>query len=226
MFARWWLTLDQVLVQQCDFWQLQPMLADWPTVFPAELVTVLEQFTLTDCVAIDASPSLQRQHFARFFPELFAALPELPREPEADLPLPFWLSTDIGGRKWQQITQLAASVGQPQRPVLEWCAGKGHLGKVMSYAFQAPVVSLEWQQSLCNAGQQKAQQLGQVSAIAEGFDNWQQQLQIWDQAIAQVRLALQFYPDEPQLLAQLQNLYQQQLSFIQQATLQQPLTLS
>ena len=74
--------------------------------------------------------------------------------------------------------------------------------------------------------QQKAQQLGQVSAIAEGFDNWQQQLQIWDQAIAQVRLALQFYPDEPQLLAQLQNLYQQQLSFIQQATLQQPITLS
>ena len=160
MFARWWLTLDQVLLQQRDFWQLQPMLVDWPTVFPAELVTVLEQFTLTDCVAIDASPSLQRQHFARFFPELFAALPELPREPEADLPLPFWLSTDIGGRKWQQITQLAASVGQPQRPVLEWCAGKGHLGKVMSYAFQAPVVSLEWQQSLCNAGQQKAQQLG------------------------------------------------------------------
>ncbi len=160
MFARWWLTLDQVLLQQRDFWQLQPMLVDWPTVFPAELVTVLEQFTLTDCVAIDASPSLQRQHFARFFPELFAALPELPREPEADLPLPFWLSTDIGGRKWQQITQLAASVGLPQRPVLEWCAGKGHLGKVMSYAFQAPVVSLEWQQSLCNAGQQKAQQLG------------------------------------------------------------------
>lgn len=160
MFARWWLTLDQVLLQQRDFWQLQPMLVDWPTVFPAELVTVLEQFTLTDCVAIDASPSLQRQHFARFFPELFAALPELPREPEADLPLPFWLSTDIGGRKWQQITQLAASVGLPQRPVLEWCAGKGHLGKVMSYAFQAPVVSLEWQQSLCNVGQQKAQQLG------------------------------------------------------------------
>lgn len=160
MFARWWLTLDQVLQQQRDFWQLQPMLVEWPTVFPAELVTVLEQFTLTDCVAIDASPSLQRQHFARFFPELFAALPELPREPEADLPLPFWLSTDIGGRKWQQITQLAASVGLPQRPVLEWCAGKGHLGKVMSYAFQAPVVSLEWQQSLCNVGQQKAQQLG------------------------------------------------------------------
>ena len=71
--------------------------------------------------------------------------------------------------------------------------------------------------------QQKTQQLARVVAVAEGFDNWQQQLQIWDQAIAQVRQALTFYPDEPQLLAQLQQLYQQQLSFIQQATLQDPL---
>ena len=63
--ARWWLALDQVLLQQCDFWQLQPMLADCPTVFPAELVTVLEQFTLTDCVAIDASPSAVRRFCAR-----------------------------------------------------------------------------------------------------------------------------------------------------------------
>ncbi len=74
--------------------------------------------------------------------------------------------------------------------------------------------------------QQKAQQLLQMVAVAEGFDNWQQQLQIWDQAIVQVRQALQFYPDEPQLLAQLQLLYQQQLRFIQQATLQQPLSIS
>ncbi len=74
--------------------------------------------------------------------------------------------------------------------------------------------------------QQKARQLAQVVAIAEGFDNWQQQLVIWDLAIAQVRRALQFYPDEPQLLAQLQQLYQQQLRYIQQATLQQPLITS
>lgn len=71
--------------------------------------------------------------------------------------------------------------------------------------------------------QQKARQLAQVTAIAEGFDNWQQQLSSWDQAIAQVRQALQIYPDEPQLLAQLQQLYQQQLAYIERATLQQPL---
>jgi hypothetical protein len=73
--------------------------------------------------------------------------------------------------------------------------------------------------------QQKARQLAQMVAVAEGFDNWQQQLQIWDQAIAQVRQALQIYPDEPQLLAQLQRLYQQQLSYLNQATLQHTLTM-
>ena len=74
--------------------------------------------------------------------------------------------------------------------------------------------------------QQKAEQLRQATGVADGFDNWQQQLQVWDQAIAQVRHALSFYPDEPQLLAQLQHLYQQQLSFIQKATLQHPLAIS
>ena len=72
---------------------------------------------------------------------------------------------------------------------------------------------------------QKANQLRQTVAIAEGFDNWQQQLQVWDQAIAQVRRALQLYPDEPQLLAQLQSLYQQQLSYIQRATQQTHVTI-
>lgn len=74
--------------------------------------------------------------------------------------------------------------------------------------------------------QQKATQLSQMVAVAEGFDNWQQQIRVWDQAIAQVRQALAFYPDEPQLLAQLQSLYQQQLSYLQQATLQQSLVIS
>ena len=67
--------------------------------------------------------------------------------------------------------------------------------------------------------QQKAQQLQHIAGFAEGFEDWQQQLQVWDQAIAQVRHALQFYPDEPQLLAQLQHLYQQQLAYLSRAAL-------
>lgn len=152
--------LDRLLLSQRHFWQFQPMQTEWPAVFPAALTRLLQSFSLERCRQIDASPALQQQYFTEFFPGLFNALPRLPQETNQLPALPFWLSTDIGGRKWQQIIKLAAGVGQPGRPVLEWCAGKGHLGKVMSFAFEAPVLSLEWQQSLCDAGQQKAMQLG------------------------------------------------------------------
>lgn len=159
MFSPLFARLDLILAKYRPLWQLQPMQADWPADFAQPLQDLLQSFSLTDCLAIDACPLLQQRHFAEFFPDVFAALPQLPREPEAALDLPFWLSTAISGRKWQQICQLAASVGQPQRPVLEWCAGKGHLGKVMSFYYDAPVISLEWQQSLCDDGQRQAQQL-------------------------------------------------------------------
>jgi hypothetical protein len=161
LFSKLFIELDTLLRLHRPLWQFQPMQADWPAELDPALTTLLQQFSLEDCARIDASPELQQRYFAAWFAQLFAALPALPQETaEPGQPLPFWLSTDISGRKWQQITKLAASAGQPGRPVLEWCAGKGHLGKVMSFLYQAPVTSLEWQQSLCDAGQQRAAQLG------------------------------------------------------------------
>ena len=161
LFSNLFIVLDTLLQQHRPLWQFQPMQADWPAELEPALTRLLQSFSLEDCARIDASPALQLQYFQYWFPQLFAALPLLPQEvAEPAPPLPFWLSTDISGRKWQQITRLAACVGQPGRPVLEWCAGKGHLGKVMSYLYQAPVISLEWQQSLCDSGQQRAAQLG------------------------------------------------------------------
>lgn len=161
LFVKLFFELDNLLQQYSSLWQFQPMQADWPVELDPALTKLLQSFSLEDCARIDTSPALQQQYFSAYFPQLFAVLPSLPQEcAEPAQALPFWLSTDISGRKWQQITRLAASVGQPGRPVLEWCAGKGHLGKVMSFLYQAPVTSLEWQQSLCDAGQQRAAQLG------------------------------------------------------------------
>lgn len=161
LFSKLFITLDALLLQHRPLWQFQPMQAVWPAELDPALTSLLQSFSLEDCARIDASPALQQQYFQCWFPQLFAALPLLPMElAELQQPLPFWLSTDINGRKWQQITRLAACAGQPGRPVLEWCAGKGHLGKVMSYLYQADVTSLEWQQSLCDSGQRRAGQLG------------------------------------------------------------------
>ncbi|WP_372870962.1 methyltransferase [Shewanella sp.] len=63
-------------------------------------------------------------------------------------------SAGIKGRKWEQISRFVAitAASSSALPVLEWCAGKGHLGRLMGAVTQMPVVSLELQQSLCEAG--------------------------------------------------------------------------
>lgn len=67
------------------------------------------------------------------------------------------------------------------------------------------------QQQIVLAQQLVLQQLQQIPA---GFDNWQQQLAIWQQASQQVELALQAEPDNSRLIRQLNQLQQQQLNYI------------
>lgn len=49
-----------------------------------------------------------------------------------ELNIPFWLKTGIKGRKWSQISVFAQQVNT-QHPIIEWCAGKGHLGRLISW---------------------------------------------------------------------------------------------
>jgi hypothetical protein len=61
----------------------------------------------------------------------------------------------------------------------------------------------------------KAETLGNVGTVSEYFGDWHYQMAVWDQAIEQVRDALEYYPDEPLLLSQMSGLYQQQLNYLQ-----------
>ncbi|QYJ95445.1 methyltransferase [Shewanella spartinae] len=67
-------------------------------------------------------------------------------------------SAHIKGRKWQQILAFAERVTPGDDEILEWCAGKGHLGRLLAKGQSRTVVSLEWQQGLCEAGSQFAHQ--------------------------------------------------------------------
>ncbi|MGI2153292.1 methyltransferase [Shewanella oncorhynchi] len=80
-------------------------------------------------------------------------------------------SAHIKGRKWQQITAFVQHLPQLNLPVLEWCAGKGHLGRFIAKARGTDVVSLEWQAQLCEAGQAFADkwQLSQTFICADAF---------------------------------------------------------
>lgn len=99
-----------------------------------------------------------------------------------DVAIPFWLETGIGGRKLDQIRHFIRDVPELRGNVVEWCAGKGHLGRLWLYHQNtlagptneegrgAPdrqlkndhpgtqVHSVEWQADLCGQGSQLAAQ--------------------------------------------------------------------
>ncbi|MGS0682699.1 methyltransferase [Shewanella sp. 125m-7] len=95
-------------------------------------------------------------------------------------------SAHIKGRKWQQINAFVATLPRDDSPVLEWCAGKGHLGRLIAKAHHREVVSLEWQQSLCAAGEQFAAkwQLPQSFICADAFAGQSEQLHPKQLAVA------------------------------------------
>ncbi|BAJ03017.1 conserved hypothetical protein [Shewanella violacea DSS12] len=95
-------------------------------------------------------------------------------------------STGIKGRKWSQITAFTAQIKQDSSEVLEWCAGKGHLGRFIAKAHSRPVISLEWQRSLCDEGTKFADKwhLPQRFICADAFAPQQSKLKRDQQVVA------------------------------------------
>lgn len=186
-FQSMFLQLAEALLQYRQFWQFQPMqqavLSDPADFLPAALRQRLNQLDLEQCLALDSDNQQLSQFFSEFFPELPTfSLPCCDNKP---VQAPFWLSTGVSGRKWQQISAFVAAVGQRERPVLEWCAGKGHLGRLLAQQTQQPVTSLEWQATLCQEGQALAdglklpQHFQQVDVLTEPTLQFFQPNQQW-----------------------------------------------
>ncbi len=79
----------------------------------------------------------------------------------------------VPGRKWSQIEALASVAGEvlqrvgrrspePVR-IVDWCAGKGHLGRLIAHSHPATrVTHLERQLSLCETGARLAERAGRA----------------------------------------------------------------
>lgn len=67
------------------------------------------------------------------------------------------LQRDIPGRKWAQIEAFARAAGGVRAPLLEWCGGKGHLGRMLAIRHGVAVETLELDAVLCEAGRELAQ---------------------------------------------------------------------
>jgi hypothetical protein len=146
-----------LLKQYRQYWQLVPFSCQqlpWHNPALAEKLLALPE---RDLASIDQNPALQQRHFGELFSGLFqleyyfnVAGSDVPAN--ALKPVPFWLTNGIGGRKLAQITAFAEQLPPSKLPMLEWCAGKGHLGRLLAWQFSRPVTSIEWQQQLCVDG--------------------------------------------------------------------------
>lgn len=175
-----------------------------------------------DALAKDIEP--QRD----LWPELAARLATTAQLPQQQVPQPQWLAAQTAQNNspaWYWWSGAAAAV---LLSVLIWPQGPDGTKLAQQKTAQpvvvgagsegddtaAQITKVQWQLT-SDFDTQRAAMLAQINAVPEFYQDWQQQLAIWQQARQQVLLALSYQPDEPVLLLQLNKLQQQQIHYLQ-----------
>ncbi|OIN54529.1 methyltransferase [Pseudomonas costantinii] len=150
--------LDAFLTEHQGLWRPRPFVhlqLPWETLHP-ELAQWLRQRSLADA---ESSNNLPHDLPAPApFPQLAAqalhlsAVDKLPAHPLE--PARHRLNVDVPGRKWQQIEAFGAALQFAETPMhwLDWCAGKGHLGRRLLQPGQQ-LTCLEYDPALIASGQ-------------------------------------------------------------------------
>ena len=151
-FQEQFMKLSQLLSESQFWWQFgafHPSVSRWKKSYP-QLDDKLnsERLGYLDFSA-NSYQSLNR-YLEALIPQLkeiqeVIGLPQAKQQLQA--PDSHW-QYQIAGRKWSQITHFAAHI-PAQKHLLEWCSGKGHLGRLGATLSSKSLTSLEWQKSLC-----------------------------------------------------------------------------
>ena len=153
--------LDQKLHGTHSLWHPQPFRDARPAwcdehpVLAGELLALAD----TEVETLNNEGDAARVFLTRYLPELsalesLADLPVCPATPRIEHGSRW--AWEIPGRKQQQIEAFAAAARPTAMPVLDWCAGKGHLGRLLALQWQLGVSSLEIDPLLCHEGEQLA----------------------------------------------------------------------
>ncbi|MHC8297390.1 methyltransferase [Pseudomonas sp. LB3P58] len=154
--------LDAFLIEHQALWKPRPfthLQLPWEASYP-ELARWLRGQSLEDAENSHNQPCLLDA------PEPFASLAALSLELSAVGELPAHaleaaghrLNVDVPGRKWQQIEAFASclSFAAPPKHWLDWCSGKGHLGRRLLQTGQQ-LTCLEYDPALVASGQALSQ---------------------------------------------------------------------
>lgn len=152
--------LDRLLTETRRWWQYQPYhhlnlaFADEAPALAAQLNAMpLEQIN-----RLDGDMGALCDLLAPWIPagETLHALSELALFTPEPIQCAKEMALHMPGRKQAQIEAFTGCLPPHQGPYLEWCAGKGHLGRLVSLHRQAEILSLELQGPLCEEGRRLA----------------------------------------------------------------------
>jgi len=149
--------LTSLLATNAPYWRCQPFKAT-PAWASAESPLTQAVYSLTDDTvhAAQASDNALLNALQSCLPEQcdnVRRLCELPNfQPAEAIQAP----AHIPGRKWQQITHFGAALQHCDGPLLEWCAGKAHLGRWLNRHYNCSVTALECQTALVALGNELA----------------------------------------------------------------------
>ena len=167
------LALDSFLTQHQALWRPRPFVhypaQPWAADHP-QLASWLKAQSLEHAEATHNHPHLVPAPAP--FPQLaleahaLSQVGELPHSSASALPARF--SAEVPGRKWQQIDAFARSLSFTHAPQhwLDWCAGKGHLGRRLSQG-GGLLTCLEYNPQLVMSGRQLSHKLGIAAAHIE-----------------------------------------------------------
>ena len=157
--------LDRVLCDSQDLWLSQPFTSDdllWGDTH-RDLKAALLALNDAQVLQLHDCPDRRLNWFREREPELCAALYAFepgPTEAARDIELESRDNRHIPGRKWQQVVAFAGALPQQELPHVDWCAGKGHLSRIVQRNQRQPVHCLEWDAALVAIGETLAQQQG------------------------------------------------------------------
>ncbi|MEZ8631202.1 methyltransferase [Vibrio lentus] len=157
--------LDSFLLEHQVYWRSEPFhlcqtqQQPWVDV-NRPLVDWLNSLSIENIQILKEQPQVLIKGLIRFLPELETANQNIQFENSllVGLDLPRGTADGIPGRKLQQIVAMgeASLEHHHGKEWLEWCSGKGFLGRILSQQSDQKVTSFEWQQSLCESGQKIA----------------------------------------------------------------------
>ncbi|MFC3032954.1 methyltransferase [Pseudoalteromonas fenneropenaei] len=186
-YLQQFLMLDELLHATKPYWHRVAF--NEPDIPWAVLRAPLLALSDEQLAALEASPCALLEWLKPHITELntLSRLTILPQRQPSAAALPFWLENGIKGRKLAQLKAFSSALGKVSGRYLEWCAGKGHLGRILAFQGAQQVTALELQQSLCDEGatvatrQQLAMQFHRCDVLQ---DNVSEYFQATDHAVA------------------------------------------